>query len=168
MAPHDELNGRLAFAHAGVASDHDALAINIKQHAMPGNAGSQHPVQVLNGAAGKGHRHLICPQQGFLVFQGTFDALREAVQAPGNDQGGNVIEEEVVEALAALGLREPPQVGDLRFANNLEAAGVKIVIKAVELEARTVQVRHSHQGAVKVAALVQHLQMKEGYEILHL
>ena len=135
---------------------------------MAGDAGGQHPVQILDGAAGEGYRHLVGPQQGLLVLHGALNALREAVQAPGDDQGGNVVEKEVVKALAALGVGEPPQIGDLRLADDLEAAGVEIIKEFVELKAGPVQIRHGQQGGVEVAAPVQHLQMEEGDEILYL
>ena len=134
---------------------------------MAGDAGGQDLVQVFDRAAGEAHRHLAGPEQGLLVLDGALDALREAVQAPGDDQGGDVVEEEVVEALAALGLAEPAQIGDLRLADDLEAAGVEVVIEALELEAGPVQVRHGQHGRAEIAPLVQHLQVEEGHEILH-
>ena len=86
---------------------------------MAGDAGGQYPVQILDGAAGEGHRHLIGPQQGLLVLRRALNALREAVQAPGDDQGGDVVQEQIIEALAALGVGQPPEIGDLRLADDL-------------------------------------------------
>ncbi len=48
VAPHDELDGRFALADAGVAGDHHTLAGDVQQHAVAGDAGSQHPVQIFD------------------------------------------------------------------------------------------------------------------------
>ena len=69
------------------------------------------------------------------MLPGAFDAFREAVQAPGYHQRWDVVEKKVVEAFAALSVAQSPEIGNLRLADHLKAAGVKIIVKAVKLEA---------------------------------
>ena len=102
------------------------------------------------------------------MLPGAVQALREAVQPPGDHQGRDIIEKEVVKALAPPLLRQPLQIGDLRLAHHLEAAGVKIVVKIVELEAGAVHIRDGQQHGVKIGALVQHLQIELSHKFRHL
>ena len=94
------------------------------------------------------------------MLLGTLQALREAVQPPGDHQGGNVIQEQIVKALAAALVAQSLKIRHLRLADDLQAAGVKIVVKVVELKAGTVHVRDGQLGGVKIAALVEYLQIE--------
>ena len=107
VASHDQLDGGLTLANAGVTSDHDTLAGDVQQHTVAGDAGGQNPVQILNGTAGKLHGGLLRPQQRPAVFPGTFQALREAVQSPRNHQCRDVVKEQIVKALTAPLLGQP-------------------------------------------------------------
>ena len=127
---------------------------------MPGDAGRQHPVEVLDGVAGEVHRGLLGSQQRLFMLLGALQALREAVQPPGDHQGGNVIQEQIVKALAPALVAQALEIGHLRLADDLQAAGVKIVVKVMELEAGTVHVRDGQLGGFKVAALVEYLQIE--------
>ena len=160
VAPHNELDTGLALAHAGVAGDHDALAVDVQQHAVAGDAGRQHTVEILNGVAGEFHRGLLGPQQRLFMFPGALQTLREAVQSPGDDQRRNIIEKQVIEALAALGLRQAAQIGDLRFADDLKAPGIKIVVKIMELEAGTVHVRDRQPCLIVAVSFIQDFQVE--------
>ena len=133
--------------------------MDVQQHAVAGDAGGQHPVQQLDGLAGEVHGGLLGAQQRPAMEAGALQALREAVQLPGDDQGRDVIQEEIVKTLPAHLLRQALEVHDLRLADHLEAHGIKIVVKSLELQAGSVHIRNRQPCGIVIPALVQNLQM---------
>ena len=58
----DELDGRFAFAHAGIAQNEDAFAVDLHQHAMARDAGSKLGVQRGNERAHQRACHFVGKQ----------------------------------------------------------------------------------------------------------
>ena len=135
---------------------------------MARDTGGQSPVEILDGMAGKVHRGLFRAQNGFFMLHGALQALREAVQAPGDHQRRDIVEEQVVKALAPLLLRQAFEICHLRLADHLQAAGIKVIIKVMELQSGTVHIRDGQQRRLVVAAPVEYFKTEKRDKICDL
>ena len=159
VAPLDELNGRLALAHAAVACDEHPLAVDVQQSAVAGDGGRQSLGEILDHLGGEQHRGVRRVKQRPLVLAGHGQALGVDVQVPGDHQGGDVVLEEPGETAGALLRVHALQHLGLRHADDLQAPVVKVVKKAHQLQAGAVHIFDAHQGRVKAAPLVHHSQI---------
>ena len=166
MTAHDQLDRNLAFANAGVSGNHDAFSVNVQQNAVTGDAGRKDAIEAVDYAAGKGRCGLGCAEERFFMLHRAFQTAGKAVQAPGDHQGRNIVHKKVIEAFTPLGRRQTFQISDLRFADHLQAAGIKVIVKFVKLKPRPVDIGHGEPGGIKIAALVQHFQIELGNKVL--
>ena len=163
MTALEQLNSRLAFSDTGVADHQHALAIDVHQHAVAGDLGGQGPVQIVDDVTGQLHSGLFCPQQGPPVLAGNLHQLGKNLHIPGNDQGWDFAAQQVLEYLPPLLQGHGLQECKLRLAQNLQAFGLKIVVKTHQLQGRTVHIRNGDHPCVIIQALIYDLQVK----ILH-
>ena len=121
MAALDQLDGQLALADAAVAQDQDALAVDLHQHAMAGDAGRKLKVQHADEAAHHGAGRLVGAQQGYPVLLCKLLHLREGFQflVAAEDDGRRLLAEQLVKALTALFRRKTGQKVHLRKAHDL-------------------------------------------------
>ena len=153
----------LALTHPRLAGDKDALAVDLHQHAVAGDAGSQVIAQAGDQLPHKGGGGLVGGENGPVIAVRHLSALREGLQPPGDDKGGDILGQELLKALAPLLRRQVGEEGVLHLAQHLKALGVKIVEKADELEAGAVHIPDPDHLIFIVASLPQDLQM----EFLH-
>ena len=155
-----QLHRRLAFAHAAVAQNQDALAVHLHAHAMAGHAGGQLHIQVADQVAhqrggGFGRAH-----QGHIVPAGKVQHFIQRVHPAGNDHGGGLHAEQLFQMVAPLIVRQVFQIRHLHHADDLNSGGVKILIKACQHNAGAVDVRRGDGNLPQVLGGVQALQVQ--------
>ena len=164
MSTHDELNGRLALAHAGIADDHYALAVDVQQNTVAGDAGGQLLAEILHGESNEVRGLFRGPQQGAAMVPGTLQAFRQTLHVPGQDQGRNGVGKQVVKHLGPPGLAHLHDIRHFRLAHDLDPAGIKVIEQSQNLQIRAVEVHHLNAVRVIGVAPVQNLQA----EVLHI
>ena len=87
-------------------------------------------------------------------------ALRIGVQAPGDDEGGDVVPQQLLKAQQPLLRRQAGQIGGLHPADHLQALGVEVIKKAGELEPWAVDVLGPDGPVLIALSPAQHLQIK--------
>ena len=86
--------------------------------------------------------------------------IRDRVHPPGDDEGGDVVAQQLLEAQPPLLLRQAGEIGGLHPADHLQAFGVEVVEEAGELEAGAVDVLRVDGPALILLGPPQDLQMK--------
>ncbi len=133
VAPLDQLDGRLALADARFAQQQGALAIDLHQHAVAGDAGGQIPLQIGDEGAHEFRGGLLGAQHRPVVLFRHLHTLLIGLQPTGDDEGGDVILEQLVKGVPPLLGGASLQVGGLHQADHLEALLPKIVKEPSEL-----------------------------------
>ena len=141
VAAFHQLNGGLALAHAAVAQDEDAFAVDLHEHAVTGHAGGQFYVQDVDEGAEQRGSALGGDQQRHLVLTGKLQEFRQNFQPAADDDSGRLQREHLFQMAAAVRLGQLLQIGDLHHAADLDAAGVKILVVPRQHDARTVHIR---------------------------
>ena len=159
VAALDQLDGQLALADAAVAQNQDALAVDLYQHAMAGDAGRKLKVQHADEAAHQGAGHLVGAQQRYFVLLRQLQHLRKRLQllAAADDDGWRLLAEQLVEALAALFGGKPGQKVHFREAHDLQAQLVEVVIVAGQKQTRAVDFSDLDADLVQLARRISDL-----------
>lgn len=153
VAALDQLHSRLALTHAGVAHEQHALAVHIHQHAVPGDPGGEAGLEPVGEVGDEDGSILLAAQDRPLVLDGHFHKLRERLQAPGEDQGGDGLFKECVEAFPPLFRALVAQVGPLHLADDLDAVRGEVVEKAEDLQGGAVDVVGADETPIVVFPL---------------
>ena len=168
MAPFDQLQSRLALADAAVAHQQHALAVDLHQHAVGGDAGGQMGAQggdqvglKLRGVAG-GEKHVA------VILLRHFQAFGEGLGPVADHQGADVILHELLKGLAPVLRGKRIQICTFHPPYYLYAVGVKVIIEAGELHGRAVHVGGFDQGGLVILGGVQRLELVLLYQGLQL
>ena len=97
----------------------------------------------LEGGDDVAHEHgggVLAAQHRPVILVRHLHALGVGVDAPGDDQGRDVLGQELLKADPPLLRRQAGQEGVLHPADDLEPVGIEVVEKAGELEPRAVHV----------------------------
>ena len=163
-----ELDGSLTFTDAGIAQDQHALSVYVHQHTVAGDLRCQGPVQIVDDTAGNLHRSPRSPQQRPTVGFGDLQQLRKDLHVACHDQRRDLAGEKLLKDLAPTLHRHGFQIGHLRPAQDLQAFGLKIVVKAHQLQRRTVHVQNGDLPGVVIRSLQQDLQSEGLHQIAQL
>ena len=124
------LNGGFAFAHAGVAQNQDALAVDLHQHAVAGDAGRQLGVQRGDQHAHQGGGHLGRKQDGYAVLLGKLHHFRKRLQPAGQNDGGRLELKQLFQVGPAQAGRNFLQIGHFGQPDDLQAVAVEVFVVA--------------------------------------
>ena len=168
VAPLDQLQGRLALADAAVTHQQHALAVNLHQHAVGGDAGGQMGAQggdqvglKLRGVAG-GEKHIA------VILLRHFQTFGEGLGPVTDHQGADVILHELLKGLAPVLRGKRIQICTFHPSYYLYAVGVKVIIKAGELHGRAVHVGGLDEDGLVILGGVQRLELMLLYQGLQL
>ena len=135
VAALNELDGGFAFTHAAVAYQQDALAVDLDEHAVAGDAGGQ--LHVEQGDQVRHHVGGGIPggEQGNVIALRSGGHVATGIDVPGHNDGGGAQGEKVVDGLCLFLFTQAFQHGHFRAAQHSDALGVEIVAEAVQLQA---------------------------------
>ncbi len=138
MTALDQLNGGLALADAAVAEDQHALSVDLDQHAVAGDAGRKHDIEI-----GDQRRHeLTCAlggaEQGHIVLFRAGEHVGGQLQTGGDDDRRRVGGKKRVHRLLDRLARALVEEAHLALAEDLDALGVEGLKEADQRQYRTV------------------------------
>ena len=162
VATLDQLHGGLALANAALAGQQHALAVNLHQNAVAGDPGSQLPGQVGDDGGDDGAGGAGPAEDGDVVLLGHLQAFGAGDQAPGCNEGGDLVAEEPVIDHQPLGGIHLVEIARLHIADDLQAHGLEMVEISGDLQARTGHIRHGDLDLVVIRGTPGHLQIKLG------
>ena len=160
MAPLEKLHGALGFADTAVAGQEDALAVDLHQNAVAGDPGGQSGFQVGDDGGDDGAGGILGEQYGDIVLFRHFQHFGMGLDAPGNEQGGELVGEQPVKDGTAVGGGQLAHIAHLHIAHNLQAHGFVVVEEARQLQARPGDVLHRNTDGGIVRGGVGNFQMK--------
>ncbi len=163
VAPLDQLDGRLALAHAAFAQQQQSLAVDLHQHAVAGDPGGQLHLQPADAGGHELGGVPVGEQNRGPVLLGHLQALGVGLGLVADHQGRDAGGEHAGKGLPPLVGGQAVQIGGLHHAHHLEPLGHEVVVKAGELEAGAVDVGGLDQHLVIGLGLVEDLQL----EMLH-
>ena len=155
MAALDKLQGRLALADAAVAHEQHTLAVDLHQHAVHRHARGQVFLQGMDQIRLKFRGILIRDENTAVILPCHLDTFGEGGYAVADHEGRNIVLHEALEGAAAFLGREAVKIGALDPADDLDAAGVEVIVKAGELQSRAVHIRGGHQGVLIIGGQMQ-------------
>ena len=160
VAPLDQLYRRLALAHAALAQQQHALAVDLYQHAVPGHSGGEMPAEGGNEAHLNICRIALSAQQCPPVLLRSRNALREELQIPGNNDCRNGMGKQILKPSLALLRGQFFQIRPLHLAQQLDPLVVKVVVKSHQLQARAVDVHLADADLFVISIAPDHLKIK--------
>ena len=137
-----------------------AFAVHLHQHTVAGDAGGQIGFQ---GGDDGTHQHaggILAAQYRTIILLRHLHALGIGIDPPGDDEGGDILAEQLLKALPPLVRRQAGEVGILHLADDLEPVGIKIVKKTGELQAGAVHILGADGLILIAGSAPQHLQVE--------
>ena len=133
VAALNQLDGGLALADAAVAQQQDALAVDLHQHAVAGDARRQVHLQ-----GGDHRRHKIAgrktgAQQRNLIGVGRRHHLLGDVQVAADDDRRHLLGKELIQKLLPLLGGVLFHIGKLAQTEQLDSVAVEVIVKSAQL-----------------------------------
>ena len=164
MSTLQQLQGRLAFAHAAVANQQQTLAVYLHQNAVTGNPGGQGRAEVGNDAGGQGGSGLSGAQDGDAVLFCHLQALLICREIPGNQKRRGLVGEETVKDGGPLLRRFFLNVADFHIAQDLQPHGLVIVEVTGQLESRPGNVLYGQTNGLVIRRGIYDFQLEVPYQ----
>ncbi len=137
----NQLQRRLGFTDAALPRNQNALAVNIHQHAVNGDAGRQPYIQPFDNFGGKGGGGLLCFQKGNFIFHCNLLEKVIRFQIPAEHNCRDIEGQKLsVNLLLAL-LRHRLHIAVLHKTDNLYSDCLEMLKIAGQLQCRPVNVR---------------------------
>ena len=160
MAALNQLDGGLALADAALAQQQNALAVDLHQHAVAGDARRQVHLQ-----GGDHRRHKIAgrktgAQQRNLIGVGRRHHLLWDVQVAADDDRRHLLGKELIQKLLPLLGGVLFHIGKLAQTEQLDSVAVEIIIKSAQLQSRAVDVHRLNHDLLRVTGHIDRFQLQ--------
>ena len=166
VAALDELERRLALAHAAVARDEHALAEHLDEHAVLRQPRGEIARERGDEVGHELRRVLAHEKEVAVVLFGHLQALGKRIHAVADDETDDVVAHELLKAFAPLVGGQRLEIRALDAADDLHPLGVEVVVKPGELQPRAVDVGGADLARGVVLGRVQDGQPLLGSDLL--
>ena len=166
MATLEQLGCGLAFADAAFAHEQQALAVDLDEHTVARNARGQRVLEVGDETGDDIGRGLQTAQNGDIVLFCHLHALGHWLDVAREDEGGDVIGEQLVEGLGAALRGEGVEIGRLGIADDLQAQRLKMRKKACQGQTGTHDFFHHEIDAIVIAGFTGDDEVKFLHDLL--
>ncbi len=134
----DQLDRRLALADAAVAENQHALAVDLDEHAVAGDARRKHDIEIGNQCRHELARALGGAEQGYIVFFGAGQHVGGQFKAGGDHDRRGMRGEKGVQRRLHCVARALVEKTHLALAENLDALGIEQLKETDERQHRAV------------------------------